>query len=483
MKKMLKQFLICLAVLSFGSSLVASSEKTFLMPRSFNTNLAMEYTTWHDLVFNYPYKNQSNLQFTPFYQASTEGSDIGEYFGVGNSKNSFKIFTQAEVNAGTADVINRYLIHDHQNNLHQNIDGTVVLTPKQRAGGLRIDFFQHLNFPFKKMFFKASMPLVYVENDLNYEVKDVENDPKQTILSFFKGETIEQDAINKQDALTHAKLPESKKSKFGVADIDIALGYKIIAKENKHLFLNAAVTIPTGTRTRGEYLFEPLYGNGHHVALGLGLDAAFRLWKKQRHSGKIFFAVNYRYLFEGTEKRTIPLNKVGYKAAHYYLTAKKDDVIGTALTPAANILTQDVSVRPGNQFDAIAMFNFKSKRFLLDIGYNLYTRETESISLKGQWKDDEYGVVKNDFNVTADASHPFNPTSVHAEFAINNDILDIQGAATPSQLTHKLFGGVGYKFTIINNPSTVGIGGSYEFVNSNNALENYAIWAKLGLSF
>ncbi len=482
MKKMLKQFLICLVIFSYATSLTASSKKTFLMPRSFNTNLAMEYTTWHDLVFNYPYKNQTNLQFTPFYQASTEGSDIGEYFGVGNGKNSFKIFTQTEVNAGTADVRNRFLIHN-QDIANDTRDGTVVLTPKQRAGGLRIDFFQHLNFPFKKMFFKASAPIVYIENDLNYEVKDVENDPNSTILSFFKGETITQDATNKQDALTHAKLPSSKKSKFGVADIDIALGYKIIAEENKHLFLNAGVTIPTGTRTRGEYLFEPVYGNGHHVALGLGLDAAFRLWKKQRHSGKIFFAVNYRYLFEGTEKRTIPLNKVDYKAAHYYLTAKKDDITGTALTPAANILTQDVSVRPGNQFDAIAMFNFKSKRFLLDIGYNLYTKETESVSLKGTWLDDTYAVVTADFNVNTAGLHPFVPTSANAEFRINNDTLDIQGAATPSQLTHKLFGGIGYKFTIINYPSTIGIGGSYEFVNSNNALENYAIWTKLGLSF
>ncbi|MBD3231108.1 hypothetical protein GF322_00440 [Candidatus Dependentiae bacterium] len=482
MKFILKKFLAYFLLLS-SVSCFASSKRTFLMPRSFNTNLAMQYTIWHDHIFNYPYKDQSNLQFTPFFQASDQGDDIGKYFGVGNGKNSFIITTQNTVQAGNADITNRYLIHDNANAI-SNRKGTVYLTPKQQAGGLRLDFFQHLKFPFKGTFFQASMPIVYLENDINYEVKNVSNDANNTILDFFKGNQITQPATNAQNPLTSAKLHPARQSAFGVADIDLSYGYKFVAQDNKHLFLNIAVTIPTGNRVRGEYLFEPIYGNGHHVALGWGLDAGLRLWKKDRHCGKLLFAFTHRYLFEGTEKRTIPLNRVDFKYAHYYLTGRNGDSQGTALTPAANLLTQDLSVRPGNQFDAIALFNFYSSKFLIDIGYNFYAKESESISLKSTWNDDTYGVAALDYNVNYAGSRPFNPTNnAHAIFAINNSTLDIQGAGTPSQLTHKIFGALGYKFTIIDNPASIGIGGSYEFVNSNNALENYAFWAKLGLSF
>ena len=62
--------------------------------------------------------------------------------------------------------------------------------------------------------------------------------------------------------------------------------------------------------------------------------------------------------------------------------------------------------------------------------------------------------------------------------------LDIDAVKTPSQVTNKIFAGLGYQFNYSKSvPGLVGIGGSYEFASDNAALENYSVWLKLGVSF
>ncbi|MFC1894635.1 hypothetical protein ACFLYH_01660 [Candidatus Dependentiae bacterium] len=476
MKKILPIFLSCGLVIS-STFAATNSRHTFLMPRAHGVNLPMEMSLYHDLIFNYENKNQSNLQITPFFQATNSGSDIGEYFGIGNGKNTIKISDTATGDGLPPfdEIFNRYLIHKQDD--ASELAGTVRLTPKQRSGGLRLDFLQYLKFPFKNTFFKISAPIVYVENDLNFNVLDSHTDANNnTLLNFFRGDAITQpNDANKQSALTNAKLNTGRQCTFGVADIDLAYGYKLIEDKNKHLFFNIAATIPTGSRVRSEYLFKPIYGNGHHFAAGCGIDASIKLWNNKKHCGKLIFALNYRYLFEGTEKRTIPLKSNSFKWAHYYLAGE----IGKTqnLVPAANLLTQDVSVRPGNQFDAMLLFAFKSKKFLLDLGYNLFNKETESVSLKNEWIDNKYGLASQDTNVT----NQFD--IANSLLTINNSTLDISRASTPSQLTNKVFAALGYKFSVMKYPSNFGIGGSYEFASSNHEFENYAIWTKLGISF
>ena len=86
MKKILNG---ALALALIAGSASAATNKTFLMPRSHGVNLAMEYTTWNELLQT---KDEdrfgANFQVTGFYSQSTNESDIGKYFGI-KSKNSF----------------------------------------------------------------------------------------------------------------------------------------------------------------------------------------------------------------------------------------------------------------------------------------------------------------------------------------------------------------------------------------------------------
>ena len=78
---------LLLGVVGYGSvSAKTYTDKTFLMPRSHNENLAMEYTGWHKQFRDIDEDKWGGaFQATAFYQASTNKTDLGKYFGKYNS--------------------------------------------------------------------------------------------------------------------------------------------------------------------------------------------------------------------------------------------------------------------------------------------------------------------------------------------------------------------------------------------------------------
>jgi hypothetical protein len=490
MKKLLTS---CLIFLSAFSNLLGTthSKKKFLAPRPAGFNLPMELTMFHDHVFYTKTTRskkrgmwKSHFQVVPFYQASLKGEDVGKYFGIGNGKNNFKIGQQRGVD--DVEVTNRYFVHIH-GGAQATPSGDFYLDPKQEVCGVRFDLFQFLEHPFKRTFIKFGMPIVRVENDPHFKISSsVADGVENTLANFFSGRSITQNAAgDAQNALTHAKV-DGRRSDAGVADIDVAFGYRFVEDVHKHFYVNLGITLPTGNKATGGYLFEPIYGNGQHFALGFGIDASVELWKRESCDGRLLFSLNHRYLFRGSQTRTIPINSQAYPFAQYYLLAKNGDVANTALTPAANVLTQAVSVRPGNQIDSLIAVSMKSRRFVLDLGYNLFLKEGEAIKLKNAWVDDTYGIA----NLTLDIAAPGgngNEIDVNiltaVEKKINTQDLDLAGATTPSQVTHKAFGAVGYKFHIGRFPTSFSFGASYEFAQDNHEFEGYAFWGKFGMSF
>jgi hypothetical protein len=497
------------------ASATTYSGKTFLAPRAVGTNLPMELTTWHEYPYQMLAKKQghrvrAHFELTPFYQASDNKEDLGKYFGIGNCKNCFVVGKDTEVTAKTADIDGLFLIHN-ASNIDDVAKGTISFNPKQEIWGARLDYFQDIDHPIKGLFFKASMPIVYVENSLNMCIGNstsVEVGGKTFSLNdFFAGNvevTEAMDALSQQSPLCYAKIGCSgKESKVGIADINLALGYKIHQSDSAHVFLSAQAIVPTGSRPNGEYLWAPVIGNGKHFGLGARLDTAVQLWSNKNASVRMLFDVDYRYLFESSEYRTLGLKGCDnpYKFAHYYLAGRLGQD-NKPLFPAANILTQSIKVKPGSQFDILADLSFKSSGFVIDLGYNFFYKDEEDCWSKcfcssgccgtscestcGErccstgccWEDGVYGIVNPDY-VT-------NDTLVANDFVktLNASDLDVSTVQTPSQVTHKIYAGLGYGFDIAKRfPALFGIGGSYEFVSDNSALEGYALWVKFGVSF
>ena len=457
--------------------------KTALSLRPIAQDMAILNTGIHNNFKNKIEKNLNfNFQTAAFAKGSLNGQDLGQYFGV-NGKNTINIGHANNLGILLADtdkdVWNKFIIHKYNGVGSDKIQANLELNPKQEVYGIILDLFGYLNDPIKKTYFQITSPLVYVSNDLHLKYTDTTT-YYSDIENFFNGEIVnESDTHNLQDKLQYAKIVGKNKTEFGVADVDVKFGYRLIENKSRHVYLSALCTIPTGNKPNGEYLFEPIYGNSNHFAIGWNADAAIRFWKSKNHQGWGYAALDHKYLFDGTERRTVSLNTKSYPFGHYYLAGKIGAAAGTALFPLANILTQYVRVRPGNMLQALLGFKFKSKKFALDAGYNLFFKEKENVSLKTAWVDNTYGIAQ----ATFDTANSFLIANALNSKAVNNSDLDIEAASTPNQLTHKFFGAISYGAFRGSRPKSISLGASYELAQNNYEPECYEFWLKADFSF
>lgn len=467
------------------------SQKTHLTPRAVGINLPMEKSVWHEYAYQKldlygGHKIRSHFDVTAFYQASSKKHDTGTYFGIGKG-NSFQVARASDVPAH-GDIVGGQLIRKIDDQLEDSslLAGKVTFDPKQEIWGARLDFFQDIDHPCKNLFFRASMPIVYVKNDMGMDIEDgtsvaFEN-TEFSLADFFAGKvnvTEKMDAANLQSGLTKGKIDGSR-SKIGLGDIELGLGYKFYQTKKAHLFLSLGLTLPVEERSRGEYLFDAVTGNGNHVGFGARMDSGVQIWENKHAAVRALFDLDYHYLFSATEDRTVmPKSSTisGFMSQYYLAGIKRQNE--QALFPAANILTQPMRVEPGSQLEAMLALSFKSGGFVIDLGYDFYHKDEEKAWLKG-WEDGIYGISQTNYDMSGffEAGD-----TINGAFLTSED-LDRHSCETPSQTTHKLFAGLGYQFNIVKKcPALVAIGGSYEFAQDNSALEQYSLWLKLGLSF
>jgi len=490
MKKMMKHLLAALLCVS-ASHATTHTNKTFLMPRAPLRDKAMELSTWHtqinkkgDGLFG------GSLQATGFYQSSTNQADTGRYFGA-ESATTTKDNTIEVVQAAAAnDLFNTNIYHSAGNTSSDvAFAGTMRLNPRRDIWGVRFDYYQDFDKILNGLFFKASTVVAGVHTSMHETLENSTpiasgDNAGKTVADFFAGNLSQGLGVNQQAALAYAKIDKGHHT-TDLADIDLNLGYNFVNKKNWHLGLAFTLMIPTGNTPRGEFVFEPVSGHGGSWAVGGILDSAFTLWKSDNKNKNLSLslAVDYRFLFENTQRRTLGLIQGGEVTPHgQYFLMGKNGVSG--LFPAANITTRDVEVEPGSQVEAIAALAFNCCNWTFDIGYNLYYQDREAVKVKS-WQEETYAVAHNDYQAVVN--------NLPVAFSVTNDSvlgtavsitdLNTKGAETPSQLSHKLYGGIGYAFNHWSNPLMFGLGGGFEWKDSNAILEQWSLWGKTGISF
>lgn len=498
MNKVLKSLLVTALAVS-AAQVDAHTNKTFLMPRSQGVQLPMEYTTFHELVSRKDEdKFGGNFQVTGIYSASSDNDDIGKYFLTGNKDKISLIRSTAsdESNATTGDLDLNYIIHK-KDGVATDPEATVSLRPEQNFYGVRFDYHQELDRILKGLYLSAHLPVIHVENKTKLNVTSADATLQTNVMNFFNGtfaNTTASDS-NRQAKLANAKMVNSDDT--GVADIDIALGYKFLRKEKYHAALAIAVTIPTGEEADGSTLFEAVVGNGKHFGLGGDFCGGARIWGDMDHNIKLAIKMKYRYLFENSEKRTLGIK--GYNMGQYaLLVAPTATGADATLVPAANVTTLNVDVTPGSQLDGMVAFAYNNGGFSFDLGYNMYFREAEDVDMKDAFVAGSYAVAAQKLDTKASSHNSLPATGVFTtgvndvtdggaaaltSAIISKDTLDVTAAETPSQFTHTIFAGLGYTFKEWDNPLMLGVGGKYEFASKNSALEMWGIWAKIGIGF
>ncbi|MBU1008192.1 hypothetical protein KKA53_03890 [Candidatus Dependentiae bacterium] len=526
MNKSLKGLLVTLVAV--GSAV--ADNQTHLNPARICREGVAAYTTFHNMKTK---KTNDlfggNLEATGFYGRSVNGSHLARSFGADGTETLQVVADGANaINLGlfrTRKQVSSDLLLHYASQSENPLAGTLRFDPKQTMYGIRLDYFHRFDEWLDGLFFAMTIPFVHVKNSLGVKVEGSVSGAAATeeikLLDLFTGKAIVRAAAaDSQSALKYAKMcPDSK---TGLGDITAQVGWRFMEGRKYHAGINAELILPTGNKPNATYLWgartaECKWG------VGVGADGSSLLWENEDQDLHIIAALQYRYLFDGTEKRTIGLSELKYHdgskvnlikdplLSQYYL-------VGTAgkagLQPLANISTFDVTVKPGSQLDGTIAFAYNNAGFTLDIGYNMFWKEAERVRCKsggtcsrscetsadpcdtecgtkitcvpGDWKNETYGVAKVMFDSTAifNAAGGTDTLALDTTGFIDASEFNYAGAETPSQVINSAFIATGYSKEYWGYPIMVGTGISYHFPSSNrDTLEGYSLWAKAGVSF
>jgi len=512
-------------------------DKTFLMPRSHNENLAMEYTTWHKTWEKTDEKGYGGtIQAVGFYQESENEKALGNYFGAYNNATS-----NAVTNPYSGQIMDyiwvaerpplsltnneqalllesRHIIHDQIGDVSTRLHVKAQMRPESESYGVRLDYYQNLDKILKRAFLKVTVPIVHVQNNMNVSytgtvlTQAMPNNQATgatgsavSLADYLAGRIYNPGSgENKQEALTAAKIDGSR-SRTGVADVDVTFGYNFIKAEHHRWSLQACLSVPTGNKPRGTYLFEPVIGAGKHWALGGGTDATIDIWESNSWLVQLLIGLNYKYRFQSTETRTLSfkyddsisqattIGTAGQRVPYgFYFLGGENGKYG--VFPLANVLNRDVGVLPGSMVEGMLAFSLNFNKFVFDVGYNLFHKEGERVKLK-DWPDNTYAIAAQGYSADIATGNTFRPTNINDAFdgsgvgagtltPIQREHLLPSTVESPACTTHKIFGGLGACFDFWKFPLMIGGGASYEFLQrSNTGLEGYAFWGKLGVTF
>ena len=337
------------------------SNKTFLMPRDQIMNMAWDFTTWHRVV-NAEYKNKgkghigARVQATTFYQATERRKALAKYFGPEEKEiepgREDAFIVDAEAAVGSNALLPQDILHNEGvNPTTDPLKDTIQFRPEQELWGVKLSYVQVLDKLLHGLYFKVGTPIVYINStmgaksigdDVTQQITEStsvnrttgvkSNNPRNVrVFDYLDGNVMQSASLadtanntfipnpNKQDMLTKLRVPlkgpddddddeADRDSIAGLADVRIDVGYNFYDRKHAHAGVSMAVVIPTGSTPDSKKLFEAIIGNGGHVEWGGSLDGHYEWTWNDDFTFGIHAAVNYMYVWESTEKRTLGFN-------------------------------------------------------------------------------------------------------------------------------------------------------------------------------
>lgn len=196
--------------------------------------------------------------------------------------------------------------------------------------------------------------------------------------------------------LTNSKMNTKHMKMIRCAELRAYLGYDFFIRDVHHFGLSIEAAAPCGNRQKGEFLFEPFVGNGHHWELGIGCTGHFFAWERDVTYERIdlFLNANITHLFGSHQKRTYDLK---IKPNSRYMLAQKmgtpilDNLTGNGvspiaqfkneLSPIANLTTFNVSVSNTIQAEVALMFAYTQRNITWSFGYSAWKRTCDTINI------------------------------------------------------------------------------------------------------
>lgn len=389
----------------------------------------------------------------------------------------------------------------------------IKFAPKQTFAGIGFDIRQVImrcddNNPL--LWLEASFAVEQIKNKMNLTEKPADKNLVMLNTPGLDGAPQVKDMIAafKQANWKYGKIDNKRcHSDWKVADVEIKLNWANYHNDCCKFDSYVGFVVPTGTKIdkkHAAYLFSPVIGNNHHWAVMIGSHMDFDLWKHNNHRLGIVYDMDGRFLCENYQVRSFDLKDKQW--SRYMAVYTPESQAQTALetvnhdsgTSGINVFTKCMKVKPYYSATFNTALTYKYCDLIAELGYNFYVRHQEKVFLKhGAWKEsvalralDGLGetslarTIQKNFVASNVPQFP-NPTTGETGFqetAIKYQDLDLNSAAHPAVFSNIVYGGLGYEWHVCNLPMFAGIGGSYEFSSINTAINQWAVWGKIGIS-
>lgn len=454
-----------------------------------------------------PYQQDQFFQvyFTPYFSQTSHHDDLGSYF-LPNGKSSIVCgeFGCLAAFNGTLDVLSNYFnvftsaipdsgdTIDLQNYVSESL---VTLKPRQTMVGTAITYHQHLSEYLDEGFwFEFIVPLLNVTNNLHITEDFIQTGSGITPINCYNNML----EAFQQPAWHYGKLDTCARSAFGIADIQLKLGYTYNKTETHAFSTYWGVILPTGNKPDAEWMFEPVVGNNGHLGLYSAASLFFRFWHAEEMG--LYWILDTAGVFFGENKQMRSFDLKGKPWSRYmsvYTSPAAKDI-----SPGINAFTQSMNVTPGAQRDLNLGFLFKNGGFRAELGYHLFARAQEVVKLSENWNSqvgiaalwdnnydvastvitrdqatiNTYGNIKNDQkNAAIDAPEIY--------LAISEDQIDLNSAAMAGTFLNSFYGSLTYYWAERVHPVYIAAGGAFDLKTDNTGPAKWAAWLNLGIEF
>lgn len=410
----------------------------------------------------------SQFAVTAGYSRTWDSAKLGAYFAPDADDNNV-VSLDSTSPAATAVDSSRIIRLNASTALYAGApgDATVTLNPVSTRFFLGLNYNQDLKNVMEGAWFNLGVTLARVKNDLRAVV---------TAAAKASNENISVDGLLQGDTpgttgFTSAALAYSKIKNAYAPDaqtrpeeIKMRLGYNFVNNDSGTFGGFVSGLIGLGTEPTMEWLFEAVAGH-RNFGIGAGLMGTVSLSEGDDY--KMFLNINgsAHYMFAREDYRLGKFTGMTGNSnwMRYYLATD-----GTTKFPMANALRQKVNVAPRYVVDLGAQFVYAGDCTQFDLGYIMNYRAKEENTLVTAWNDATYNLY--DAGAVATAT-----TAVKAANLTWNE---------ESQLLHTIHGGVLYTMKDMENPVSVGLGGSISLANDRTRSEqHWTIFGKLGVSF
>lgn len=485
-----------------------------------------------DLI--YPYKVDGKLQATAFYQRSSgNGSSLGKYHGMYNGMTGRiddfigvdRDDTQVLITPGAfihdvSDVLN--YARQTNINLGTMLKDKLAIRPKRKSLGLRLDYVQGLNDFINGLSIRVSLPIAQVKTSENphstMDSATKSNLPnylgvtnlgavpaalpvpavtqasvsseKYSLLDYVAGRLSNSHANNKQATLQKMKIDSGTRSKTGLGDCTVAMSYRFWETNSSRIDLSCFYVLAFSDGPKGDYLLEPITGNGGHRGFGLGLNGVFVIKENEKEAFEVVSSFEYRHLFEANETRAPLFKNAGGETLAWGLYNLGGEHGKQGVFPLANVLTRPYKIKPGASWDFLLELAYQVEGFSIEVGHNLVITNAEKASICS-WENSMYGVAKYDYNTAVNfdvTDHAWSGNGSRNALANLRDIKEerllMDSICTPRVFKHQIFATVGYCNEDFKYPLSFGIGGFKDFTTvDNTTTKEWGIWGKAGINF